>query len=192
MISRFLTFFTLAALLTACGCATHTAPVGPPKSTDTAQRNFEAVWDASLSTLREYNFEIDRRNRREGLIVTRPLTGRYFAEFWRPDAATPMDVTEGTIQTIYRVAKVTVRPASPDDSEHFTANVEVTTYRSNLPQPQVTSTSQAYDLFIRPGDVSRRRTMLGQEQETRMVKLGRDEALEREIAAEIAAAPQIN
>ncbi len=187
MANSLMTFFiALGSLCAACGCATYTSPTAASETTDPARRDFNAVWDASVRTLRRYDFKIDRQNRRQGLITTRPMTGRYLFEFWRRDAASWQDLEEGTVQTIYRVAKVTIRPAQ-GDRQRFAANVEVTVYRSNLPQPQITSASEAYDLFIRPGEVSRRRTPLGKEQKTHMVELGRDKQLERDIAAAIAA-----
>ena len=122
------------------------------------------------------------------------MVGKHAGEFWRKDAATARDLAEGTIQTIYRQAKVTIHPTA-DDGDKFHAVVEVRTYRSNRQEIQVTSTSEAIDLFRLPGDDERRKKLLdyGRGWASDPVSpLGRDGNLERRIAADIqAAAPQV-
>ena len=172
------------------GCAYHAAPVGPGVQMTADQKNYEAVWQASKQALRKYCFEIDSEDRRAGLITTRPVTGKHFGEFWRKDAATNADLAEGTVQTIYRQARVTIEPVDPKKTD-FRAAVEVRTSRSNRQEMQVSSVSDAYDLFKRPGSSNTRKQLLdyGRESETgQTAELGRDEQLEALIAEDIAAA----
>lgn len=184
-----------ANLLTAAsGCANFTTPIAPVKQMTVGERNFEAVWGATRRVLRKYYFELDREDRRAGIIVTEPMVGKHAGEFWRKDAATARDLAEGTIQTIYRQAKVTIRPTAAD-GDKFHATVEVRTYRSNRQDIQVTSTSEAIGMFRLPGDDERRKMLLdyGRGWASDPVSpLGRDGNLERRIAADIqAATPQV-
>ena len=184
----------LCAVLALTGCAQHTAPVGPPAQLTTEQRNFESTWQGALEVLRTYYFTIDRQDRRAGVITTLPMTGRHWFEFWRHDAATGFDLAEGTVQTIYRQAKVTIRPVA-SNATTYTAKVEIDVYRSDKPNLQVTSTSDAYDLFLMPtGDDRRYRKMLldygrddqgGLVARNQSVPLGRDDELEKKLEAEI-------
>lgn len=199
------------------GCVNYDKPVGSPPELTPDQRNFEAVWGAATEVLREYRFSLTRQDRRSGVIATAPLTGRYLAEFWRKDAATPTDVAEGTIQTVYRLATVTVEPV-PEANGTFQAKVEVQAARSDQPSVQISSTGEAYSLYTMTGGRSRWLMDFGQatgespeaagarrggaEPEGRattqtaaprgpwarwQVPLGRDAGLEKQIASEIAA-----
>jgi len=140
-----------AAVAAAGGCsAFRTAPPMPATQSPT----FNALWDASTETLRHHHFKIDRADRRAGVITTFPLLGRHWFEFWRADARTPRDVAEGTLQSIYRTATVRIRPAEapagrPDMA--YATEVDVRTSRSARPNVRVTSTSEAYDLFVGEG-----------------------------------------
>ena len=185
-----------AHLIVAClagmmiGCANYTTPISTAGQMTAGQRNFESLWQASRQVLRKYDFVADREDRREGSIVSRLMTGAHIGEFWRRDAATARDLAEGTVQTIYRQVKVTVQPVAAE-SEDFQVAVEVRTFRSNRPQVQITNTSDAMDLFRLTGSDSRRRELLEYEPgeaADSIVELGRDDNLERKIAAEIQAA----
>ncbi len=174
------------------GCAQFTEPASPRRQMTAAEQNFEAVWRASRRVLRKHYFTLDREDRRAGIIVTRPMTGQYAGEFWRRDAATRRDLAEGTIQTLYRQVKVMIRP-DPIYADRFYAMVEVQTYRSDQPNPRVTSTSEALDLFNLPGSRSRKKRLLDYTQNAlpqSAVPLGRDENLEKRIAVEILVAAQ--
>ena len=178
--------------LSVCSCTTYTQPTAGLREMTEAQRSFEITWRASQDVLRRYNFELDRLDRRAGVITTEPLTGKHWFEFWRHDAATNFDLAEGTVQTVYRSATVTIRPVQPGGTK-FKATVEVTVERSDILEPQLTSTSEAYDLFILPGGGEERGRYLldyGRDELGRLrggaVPLGRDGELERILAAAIA------
>ncbi len=172
----------LTAAFSCTGCAPTGGPVASP--TGVADENFNAVWDATNEVLREYRFFIDRADRREGVITTFPMIGRHWFEFWRKDAITQRDLAEGTLHTVYR--QVTVNIRRRDDSEGYTAAVRVLTSRSDLVNPQVTSTSEAFDMFLNP-DMPRLASLtgLGSTIGSRSVPLGRDENLEETLQHEI-------
>jgi hypothetical protein len=215
------------AALLAClcaGCVNFDKPVAPEVALAPAERNFEAVWNASLAVLRDYRFTVAVQDRREGMITTSPLVGKQWFEFWRKDAATPADAMESSIQTIYKSVTVTIRPEA-NEPDRYVAAVKVDLARSDKPAMVVTDTSEAYGLFTMTGTRSRWLTSFGRTAEEEAeetvtgkgrkkavdpadrlrptegaattqrtpaaawrVPIGRDEALERQMATEIAAA----
>ena len=186
---------TLLAAL-AGGCARHTVPVAPPAELTAAQRNFQAVWEGARETLKKYDFQLDRQDRRAGVITTLPMTGKHFTEPWRHDAVGPGQVAESTIQTLYLATTVRIRPTTPG-AETYIPLVRVDVLRSARPQPQVTSASEAYDLFDLPSgrdDDKGKRLLLDSGRDPagrsipitdQLVPLGRNERLEARIAADI-------
>jgi CubicO group peptidase (beta-lactamase class C family) len=156
----------LAAMAAGCvGCTVnYSQPVAPAAAQTLDEKNFDAVWRASLDVLREYRFSVAVEDRREGTIITYPLLGRAYGEFWRKDAVTPSEVAESTLQTIYKTATVTILPAS-DEPNAYVASVAVEVARSDKPSYEVTSTSEAYGLFTSTGSKSRWLTEFGRGEE---------------------------
>lgn len=179
----------ICVTLAAGGCATHTKPIVSTAKLTGAERNFEALWQASRQILTKYYFQLDRQDRREGIITTTPLTGKQLPEVWRGDAATAYSLAENSIQTIYRTATVLI--SSKGESGAYQHAVEVQVARSNRQAVQVSSTSEAYDLFVMPGHGRRRDKFLlnyGAGAGEWMSPLGPDKQLARQIEIEIAAA----
>lgn len=136
------------------GCLNYTKPIAPPVPMTQQEKNFQDVWDASTQVLTKYYFTLDRQDRRARIITTTPLLGKGVAEFWRGDAATPRDAIESSLQTIYRAATITIAEA-PERPGRYTASVQIDVTRSNLPSLQITSASEAYELFTMAGGRSR-------------------------------------
>jgi len=185
---------TVAVGVLLAGCGASQGPAAGFSATGDPQ--FDALWDAATAALRDYRFHIDRQDRRAGVVTTFPLVGRHWFECWRKDAATPRDVLEGTLHTVTRTATVTIRkaPAGQGAVGKYAVAVEVRTRRSTLPTYQVTSTADAYDLFLGRGDVARtcaadvtRRQGRGAGKEE---DLGRDAALEKVIRRRIVSLAQ--
>lgn len=193
---------TLLAAL-AGGCARHTVPVAPPAELTAAQRNFQAVWEGARETLKKYDFQLDRQDRRAGVITTLPITGKHWFEFWRKDAASSFSKAEGSLQTIYRAARVRILPAAKGQRTYHPV-VEVIAFRSDQKHLQVTSTSEAFSLYTTPGGEKERSGYLlnyGQEKDEKdklgksikkkeyrdVTPLGRDRDLEAKITADIRA-----
>ena len=188
---------TAASVLAAalCGCSSHSEPIAAPAKLTVPQRNFQAVWQASIDVMRKYDFAVDRQDRRAGVITTKPIVGKHFFEFWRRDAVTTYDLAESSIQTIYRTVVVKIRPAKPKGATYVPL-VEVHTRRSNRESLGMISASDAYDLFILPGREERgaKKLMLGADKYYASqrgaegevtVKLGGYKNLADKIAAEI-------
>ena len=110
----------------------------------TVAQRYNRVFTVSQDVLRGYLFEIDRVDRRAGLIQTFPMTGKSWFEFHRKDAATVRDVIESTLQTIYRQAIVEIVATG---SDQWGVNVRVAVSRSDRRRLQLTNTSQAINLF---------------------------------------------
>ncbi|MHC4295073.1 MAG: hypothetical protein ACYSTL_05760 [Planctomycetota bacterium] len=180
------TLIAVCFLVTLPSCRNYATPAAARPQLTAAEREFEALWKATREVLRKYYFEIDSEDRRAGLITTAPMTGKYFGEFWRRDAATNRDLAEGTLQMLYRQAKVTIR--SGGQAGRFGADVEVHVLRSHRQEVQVTNTSEALGLFRLPGGEDRKGSMLDYgegEPADALEPLGRDANLERRIAADI-------
>lgn len=149
-----------------CSCGTYSKPLGTQPELAPAERNFEVTWRASQDVLTKYRFELDRLDRREGVIVTELMVGRQFFELWRHDCVTMRDKAESSLQTIYKRAIVTIRPTSPGAST-WKATVVVEVDRSDRPTLQLTTTSDAYDMFVLPGG--------GEERSKYLLDYGKDE-----------------
>jgi hypothetical protein len=177
----------------AAGCTPqYTQPTSQPQRLSAAEKDFDAVWDASRQTLQKYYFHLDREDRRAGVITTQPITGQQWFEFWRKDAVRPADVAESTLQTIYRTAQVTVRPTKPGAAT-YQAQVDVFMRRSDKPSPEITSTSDAVRLFSDKREKKNRPEPLlaeagGTEGMEYTTDLGHDRALEAKLTGDIAEA----
>ncbi len=140
-----------------------------------------------MHVLTAYGFEIDYRDRRSGVIATRPMVGRHLTEPWRRDAVTASALVEGTLQKVFRTARVRVRQAD-DEASRFDVEVEVRVVRSDLPTPQVTSTSEAFAMFRAGQDALGEmalRTAGGASDAPGVTPLGDDPALADELARAI-------
>ena len=185
MTTRAILIATLAAAWLT-GCATGPAPTTAPAPQAAADEDFNAVWDAAVQTLRQHQFELDRTDRRAGVIASFPMVGQSWFEFWRADAATGRDLLESSLHTIYRQATVTIRRGGAEASGECHAAVEVQVWRSNRPAGQVTSASEAYEMFLDPDALSPDRG--GREAGgagPAPVALGRDAKLEEILARRI-------
>ena len=157
----------------------------------TGDVEFDATWDAAVAALVKYRFEVDSADRRAGVITTFPLVGRHWFEFWRRDATTRTDVAESALHSIYRQARVTVtrRDVSAGSDKRraeYDVGVVVMKSRSNRAAPHVTSTSEAYDMFRQPTEISRiGGPGEGSPGESRRARLGRDQKLEQLILERI-------
>ena len=180
---------TFAVLVGPPGCLRYTQPVAPPQQLTAHERRFEALWESARQVLRRYYFELDRQDRRAGVITTQPLVGRHFFELWRADATTPKDVLEGTLQSLVRQATVSIY-CDDRPSGRYNASVEVLLWRSNKQTFQVTSTSEAYGLAGAGGGTARRRLLVDSSRSApgdHLVSLGRDEKLQAKLTEEILA-----
>jgi len=151
---------TCLAVLLAGGCVHHTTPVAPRAQLSPAEKDFEALWQASLHTLRRYHFVVDRTDRRAGVIETFPMTAQQWFEFWRKDAVTGYDLVEGSLQGVTRRARVRIAPEQPATAAAATTQpAQPTRYRLSVEvvvaregeDIAITETVDGYNMFILPG-----------------------------------------
>lgn len=135
----------------------------------------ERIWEAVEGTLRQHRFQLDRVDRRAGVVTTLPVTSQYFFEFWRHDVATRYDFWEATINPIRRWVEVRLR----QEGHQGTAMLEVVVHKERLSSPdrQFNSTGAAYQYF---GDRLPSTTGLVRvtQEDDRWLDMGRDPAVE--------------
>ncbi len=184
MIKKYLPL-TLIALfaVSLIGCSKTLEPQRDAVSVDNS--SFEKIWDACLASLEDHSFEVDRRDRRFGLIVSEPVVGKQFFEFWRKDTADSGDLLNSSLHTIRRV--VTIRIAKQGPTE-FQVDVEAQAQRISVPGTQLNSTAEAFELMGRQGVPAspRRSDYLRRRSATIWVDIGREQALEQAIMRDIA------
>ncbi|MCE5326086.1 MAG: hypothetical protein ABFD92_11575 [Planctomycetaceae bacterium] len=134
----------LAAVAALGGCGdNYTQPLYIPRELAPAPESFDNWWLASEFVLRKYYFEEDYSDRRTGVMTTVPLTGKHVFEFWRKDAVTWDDAYESTVQTIYRIATISI---VKNKTGGYEPKVTVTVGRSDRTQQSVTTLAGAYGL----------------------------------------------
>ncbi|MHC4982420.1 MAG: hypothetical protein ACYTF6_04535 [Planctomycetota bacterium] len=177
----------MAAML--CGCPGYTKPVARARRLSASEKNFESLWRASLEVLRKYRFNPSIQDRRTGLIQTEAMTSRHFTEFWRSEASSSHDAIESSLHTIYRTATVKITQTDEAD-ETFQAVVKVEVARSNRREPQITTASQAHEMFALTAEEHLGVIYGGQagKKADVVVPLRRDKELENILAAEISVA----
>lgn len=174
-----------AACWAATGCAKHTKPIVAQPTMTAQQSQFETAWNASQDVLKDCHWPIARADRRDGLLLTEPMTGKHFFEFWRCDAATRADLAESTVQTIYR--QVTVRIEQCPDG--YQPRVVVDAWRSDRRGMQSTNAANVMRLFTIPGQEQSEQERLPAQDLASAIEgatyLGQDEALAQKLAARI-------
>jgi hypothetical protein len=129
---------SLIGLSALCGCVKYTQPTGKETSLTEDQKRLTAIWQAAREVLREYHFEIDRGDLREGLLVTKPMVTRAPLEFWRDDVQLTDDIVQSAIHKAYCLAVVRISPAGVD-GQAYKPHTRVLFARSNQQPPQLTS-----------------------------------------------------
>jgi hypothetical protein len=195
----------LSLLASLAGCGNHREPIVDSQGAAPVDPRFEATWQAALGVLGEYRFQIDRKDKRAGVITTRPLLGRHGLEFWRRDATTMQELLEGTLQTVYRAATVRIMP-DPKREGGYVALVEVKVSRPGRQETEIVGAGEAYDQFTdtyEDDDYTRRERAKARRRDLReqgeyatgdgdaedgdpeLVRLGSESGLARELADEI-------
>ncbi len=105
----------------------------------------DALWEAIQETLRRNRFRLDRVDRRDGVVTTKPEISQHFFEFWRHDVETRTDYWEATLNPLRRWVEVTVRRGDDDQWSELVAVVHKERFSS--PDRQFNSTGAAYQYF---------------------------------------------
>ena len=105
----------------------------------------DQLWVAVQETLRRGRFQLDRVDRRAGVITTMPESSQHFFEFWRHDVDTPRDAWEATMNPMRRWVEVSL--ARADDGMWTQLAVVVHKERLSSPDRQFNSSGAAYQYF---------------------------------------------
>lgn len=142
----------------------------------------DRVMKAAEAVLCEMYFTIEKADAERGYIKTRPLRAKQFFEFWRSDNIGAFNGLEANLHSIRRIVELNVTQREGK----LCIGCDVKTQRLNLPQRDVSSSSQAYRMFSKSNS-SIQILKLYPEQKRAMawVDLGADEKLETEILKRI-------
>ncbi|MGD0541502.1 MAG: hypothetical protein ABSB33_08285 [Tepidisphaeraceae bacterium] len=147
--------------------------------------DYQRLWAACGQTLRDDQFEIEQEDYREGVLTTWPMVSMQFFEFWRSDAGTLHGVMLDSLQTIRRSVRFELS-RGPDGS--YVARPKVLIEQSSHPERRLSSVSQYAGAFTVTAEAPTRITEEGATVPNRYwYVLGRDEAMEKELADSVRA-----
>jgi len=128
--------------------------------------------------LGKMHFTIEKSDVEQGLIRTRPLAAAQAFEFWRSDNVGAFNNAEANLHSIRRTVEVNVS----QQAEKLCIGCNVKTQKLNLPESQISSSSQAYSMFSKSCP-SIQKLVLNPTQKSGMcwVDLGQDNRLAAEI-----------
>lgn len=164
--------------------ATATYWLGQPTHASVMGFDFNKLCDACLDAARDEQFTIDRTDYRDGLITTRPQISPQFFEFWHRDAGSFTDVIQSSLQTIRRTIRFEL---SRSEDGLFTARPKVLVEKLSIVQRRITSVAQYRYVFSPLSTDATFTTSEGKSVPTRYwYAIGRDEAMERQLADAVA------
>lgn len=186
--------FRLLVLTGVCslwGCALPGRPLtapGPVAVTNplmVATRNEELVWERAVDVLHDFQFEIARENRLGRMIETIPKVGSGVLEPWHHDSVTLEDRLESSLQSIRRIAHVSLQP--DDSGQGFLVGVAV--YKELEHLPGIAGNSPGAATFSESTPLMRDLDpVVGQTSPSVWVPVGRDAALEHAMLQRLRAA----
>jgi hypothetical protein len=194
--------YTLSGLLALCltgGCAGRSprpasedpASASPdywlqrPAVARVSHNNFNELWRACRWAIESRSFTVDRVDLRGGVMTTFPQVSKQIFEFWRNDVGTLPAALESTFATVRRSVRLELRRREDGTYE---AVPKVVVERYAQAERRITSVARyAEVLGLDPlAEGSRARDRLGADLPAAYwYALGRDEALERQIADDV-------
>ncbi|HOT71733.1 MAG TPA: hypothetical protein PLX18_01205 [Anaerohalosphaeraceae bacterium] len=167
----------LGWMMFAGGCASR-QQIEPAKPICLKSVSMDQVFSAAERTLVKMQFSIEKADPKVGQIITFPLRGAQFFEFWRADNADALDTAEASIHSLQRIAEVRLE----SEGEQVCLNCRVLVRRLSLPNRPLEGMSRAGGLFTDSGTRSQslqmRKDVLAQAE---WIYLGTDPALEAKI-----------
>ena len=162
------------------GCERPIQPEGPTAGELGDVSDVDRLWDKTLSVLRQFDFQPDRRDRAAGLITTFPTTSMQWHEPWRKDVADTYSLAHASLHTTQR--KVTVRFVRADRPA---IQVQVDVYRLSRPETQITTASSTLHGFTGSLPTTEGRAGGAEGSANRWVPLGRDAKMENRLLRRI-------
>lgn len=170
------------------GCASPQATVDNMLPVATAE--YDAVFDATVATLRDYRFAIERQDRRFGVITTEPEPASSLAEPWLNDNVTLGQTLVNTANYRRRVVEVALKPAGEEQGRAemrlpYTLGVVVRLQERQRP-PRMLHTAAVASLDY-SGRYTGHRSLTTEvgPQQTRWTDVGRDPQFEQHLIRQI-------
>jgi hypothetical protein len=148
--------------------------------------DFDHLWRACEESARHFGFTPDRLDYRGGVMTTLPLTSKQFWEVWRNDVATIEDVANSSLSTYRRTIRFDIEKL---DAGGYRAAPRIVIERYARTESPITASVYLRNAFR----TQRNSRAWGSRETDRGVYIprqywyatGRDEALERNVAAEV-------
>ena len=148
--------------------------------------SMDHLFSAAESVLTGMQFQIDKSDRQARQIITRPLRGGQFFEFWRSDNATGADVAESSLHSIQRIAEVRFDWADG----MACANCRVYVRRLSMPDQPIGAGDASAMFTESSSHLQTLQLQPGVEEQIEWIHFGNDPALEQVILQKIQKAAQ--
>jgi hypothetical protein len=168
-----------SSLFTACAALLFLAGCAEPYRNETVEQICPAGIDKQQAmqiaedVLGKLRFTIAKSDANLGVIKTRPLAGAQFFEFWRKDNVGSFNSAEANLHSIRRIAELNIK----QQGTQLCIRCNVNTQRLHLPDRELTSRSQAYDIFSHGTPKQKLKQNLKQKESMTWVDLGKDTRL---------------
>ena len=169
-----LTVFLAVFILT--GCCAEPAQTTAGKICPAVDKH--QAFSAAQHIIEDMYFVIDKADEEQGFISTRPLGAAQFFEFWRSDTVGSYNFAESNMQSITRIAEITITP----NGHNVCIDCTVKVRRLSLPQRQANFATEVPCLFTKSDEsLQRLRLNKDQKKDTRWVDMGPDARLQARI-----------
>ena len=177
-----------SSLFTACTAFLLLAGCAKPNQNETVQQICSAGIDKQQAMkiaedcLGNLHFSIAKSDANLGVIITRPLAGAQFFEFWRKDTVGAFSSAEANLHSIRRIAELNIN----QQDTRLCISCNVSTQRLRLPEQEPTTRSRPYTMFSQSSK-TKQTLKLNPEQKKGMawVDLGNDAKLAKVILKQI-------
>ncbi len=170
----------LPGLLLLAGCAEEQA-VAPAEPVLTTVEKAEALAVAE-DVLTDMHFKIDKSDADAGLVITTPLRGAQFFEFWRNDNVGDRNALEANLHSIRRIVEVRAEPVNGQ----VRLACSVLIQRLSLPEHRIASGTRAYMMFSESSSSFQTLEFSGYQKKSMVwADIGDDERLAAEILRRI-------
>lgn len=153
-----------------------------PASFAAESGEFESLWQAAEQTVRGRGWRLDRLDYRNGVMSAEPTTSQQFFEFWRRDVATGADLARSSLATVRRTTRFEFQ-RNPDGRYEVRPKVLVEQLASS--GRRLTTAVQYQRAFELNPTGSRELDQGVALPPQYWYAVGRDQALEKELAEEI-------
>jgi hypothetical protein len=96
--------------------------------------DYDRLWNACETVAQDRRFLLERRDYRDGLLTTRPLSGGQALEIWRRDISDPYSLAESNLATVRRTIEFKIITVG----DHYEARPKVVVERQAMIEHRVT------------------------------------------------------